>query len=603
MVVFNSPNEGRFRFWCQKVLPLIYDDSLSYYELLAKVVVYLNNVIEDIGKIPDYVAEEISKVVNTYVDTADELITLSPDSGSFISTRGFHSIGDKGGCMYRITTNYNDIVNEPFYLTLTGENRWAIPIILTPYVTPEMFGAYGDGIHDDTIAVNQALKYKDVNIVNVYNITDSLIMIESGKIHGEGTLKRNANGFPLIIANNNCDISVNLIGYGDVTEIADDNDREILARSVKNVKIHDCKIKGTTYEAIVIWDSIDCSVTDNEITDYGYCGILNYGNSVNTLIHNNHVVNGLYIATSNRYAIIASTGSENGTDVPKNTICTNNFIKDTTPLWEGIDAHEAQGLIISDNIIINTLRGIAIVNRDGVSINSYGIIITNNYYYCDYDVALNSNSEGIILAANASDSLIANNTLIIKGTNSAVVSNAKPCIAIRKSGTTVLNNHITSTDDTRPAILVQANAAYGNIYDYKVNDNIIDVPYIGLSIKNGSGMICNGKAEGNSFYNCSVGVDGNTQYGPSGQKYLNRNYIAHSRFVNVATKIDNNIFGTFLDFGTSDANAQGSGAYGDIIYNAYFGTGSKAKYAYWICTADATESSPATWLGIDVTYS
>ena len=32
-----------FKFWCQKVLPLVYDDSLSYYELLCKVVDYINN--------------------------------------------------------------------------------------------------------------------------------------------------------------------------------------------------------------------------------------------------------------------------------------------------------------------------------------------------------------------------------------------------------------------------------------------------------------------------------------------------------------------------------------------------------------------------------
>lgn len=36
------------RFWCQKVLPLVYDDSLSYYELLNKVVKYLNSTIEDV---------------------------------------------------------------------------------------------------------------------------------------------------------------------------------------------------------------------------------------------------------------------------------------------------------------------------------------------------------------------------------------------------------------------------------------------------------------------------------------------------------------------------------------------------------------------------
>lgn len=37
-----------FRFWCQKVLPLVYDDSLSYYELLCKVVDYLNKTMEDV---------------------------------------------------------------------------------------------------------------------------------------------------------------------------------------------------------------------------------------------------------------------------------------------------------------------------------------------------------------------------------------------------------------------------------------------------------------------------------------------------------------------------------------------------------------------------
>lgn len=38
-----------FRFWCQKVIPLVYDNSLSYYELLCKVVDYLNNVINDLN--------------------------------------------------------------------------------------------------------------------------------------------------------------------------------------------------------------------------------------------------------------------------------------------------------------------------------------------------------------------------------------------------------------------------------------------------------------------------------------------------------------------------------------------------------------------------
>ena len=43
--VVNKPVPA-FRFWCQKVLPLVYDDSLSYYEVLCKVVDYINHLIE-----------------------------------------------------------------------------------------------------------------------------------------------------------------------------------------------------------------------------------------------------------------------------------------------------------------------------------------------------------------------------------------------------------------------------------------------------------------------------------------------------------------------------------------------------------------------------
>lgn len=36
-----------FRFFCQKVLPTVYDDSLSYYELLCKFVGYINDVVNN----------------------------------------------------------------------------------------------------------------------------------------------------------------------------------------------------------------------------------------------------------------------------------------------------------------------------------------------------------------------------------------------------------------------------------------------------------------------------------------------------------------------------------------------------------------------------
>lgn len=47
----------KFRFWCQKVLPLVYDDSLSYYEVLCKVVTYINNIIDEDKEIIEDIEE------------------------------------------------------------------------------------------------------------------------------------------------------------------------------------------------------------------------------------------------------------------------------------------------------------------------------------------------------------------------------------------------------------------------------------------------------------------------------------------------------------------------------------------------------------------
>ena len=66
-----------FRFWCQKVLPLVYDDSLSYYELLCKVVNYLNNTMADVNTLGTDVDNinkaynQLQNYVNAYFSTLD----------------------------------------------------------------------------------------------------------------------------------------------------------------------------------------------------------------------------------------------------------------------------------------------------------------------------------------------------------------------------------------------------------------------------------------------------------------------------------------------------------------------------------------------------
>lgn len=70
-------NPHYFRFWCQKVLPLVYDDSLSYYEVLCKLTKYLNDLIEDSDRMKENIQalkdafDELKFYVDNYFDNLD----------------------------------------------------------------------------------------------------------------------------------------------------------------------------------------------------------------------------------------------------------------------------------------------------------------------------------------------------------------------------------------------------------------------------------------------------------------------------------------------------------------------------------------------------
>lgn len=55
----------KLRFWCNKILPLVYDDSLSYYELLCKVTQKLNELIEQSNEIAQGMGEYIEYWLTT----------------------------------------------------------------------------------------------------------------------------------------------------------------------------------------------------------------------------------------------------------------------------------------------------------------------------------------------------------------------------------------------------------------------------------------------------------------------------------------------------------------------------------------------------------
>ena len=100
----------RFRFWCYKVLPLVYDDSLSYYEVLCKVVKYINELIEQdtvFGEEIEELQRELAVVqnwINNFNTSYAEKIIADT-----LATMIFVEISDAGYFVYYIPESWNDI--------------------------------------------------------------------------------------------------------------------------------------------------------------------------------------------------------------------------------------------------------------------------------------------------------------------------------------------------------------------------------------------------------------------------------------------------------------------------------------------------------------
>lgn len=238
----------KFRRFVLQNFPFIEEDfdALTDYQLISKVVEYLNTVIQSQNELiteterfesnitSDF--EELEGLFNTlknYVDnyfdnldvqeeinnklddmvesgTLQEIITSYINStalwvfdnvnsmktatnlinGSYAKTLGYYAINDDGMGLYKIRTKTLDDTIDDGSLIELDDNTLVAELVTKDKISVKQFGAYGDGTHDDTTAIQTAINYID-NIAHTIgrSMVKNQLDIPAGKYKTTDTIQ------------------------------------------------------------------------------------------------------------------------------------------------------------------------------------------------------------------------------------------------------------------------------------------------------------------------------------------------------------------------------------------------------------------------------
>ena len=190
----NFNNVDPVRYWTYKILPLVYDDSLSYYEVLAKVVQRLNVLVENNNNITQHIKDlileyigsgEIGEVVSDIianfilnVKNPPEGITGATGDGSTDDTSAFQGCIDwaaerGGGAVYIPAGKY---LVQPLQMrdnvSIFGYDRYSTVLVLKGGADKAMLwddepGVTGVSVCNVTLDGNMDIQVNNINVIEL----------------------------------------------------------------------------------------------------------------------------------------------------------------------------------------------------------------------------------------------------------------------------------------------------------------------------------------------------------------------------------------------------------------------------------------------------
>ena len=254
--------------------PYVPGDPYSYD--LKWIVAKVKEILAQLGTLDEAIEAKIFEgfLEHSIVQfkTVAEMQAADIKDGGIVLTLGYHEAGDLGSMFYLVKDFNPSQCALDYFLTMDNNAQIAIPVIVTPYVTPEMFGAKGDGTTDDTEAVKTAFKEGNaVFIVKDYAVmpeSDGAAVVEIDTPHtvtGGGSLKILPNGFDgyniFYVTGENVTIeNVTLIGDKDTHTGATGEHGNLLAIYGKNVRVANVRCKKAWGDGIYVRNAEDVHI-------------------------------------------------------------------------------------------------------------------------------------------------------------------------------------------------------------------------------------------------------------------------------------------------------------------------------------------------------
>lgn len=119
----------------------------------------INNKLDDMveqGTLQEIIADYLnSRAVFGYDTVNDMKNSTNLINGSYAQTLGYYSKGDGGKALYKIRNITNeDTIDNAEIIALSNENL--VAELIASVANVNAYGAYGDGIHDDSTAIQKA---------------------------------------------------------------------------------------------------------------------------------------------------------------------------------------------------------------------------------------------------------------------------------------------------------------------------------------------------------------------------------------------------------------------------------------------------------------